>query len=90
MQPDDAVRQMEYVIDANLDEVGHRNAGVYEKTFERIARQGGERDLTRFVDQLGSEVCNGGRCPNPEDANRLAEEFFSKRAATDGGEDASR
>jgi len=37
MHPEEAVRQLEYAIDASLDETGQRTAAGYRPTFERVA-----------------------------------------------------
>ncbi|XVH31812.1 hypothetical protein ACNS7O_01140 [Haloferacaceae archaeon DSL9] len=86
MFPDDAVRQLEYVINASLDESGKRAAPMYGKTFERVAENGTERDVTELAGVLGDEVRNGVR-PMPAEADAAAEKILqNRRAMTDGGQ----
>lgn len=86
MRPEDAVRQLEYVIDASLDEAGSRHAPMYAGTFRRVAEAADGRAVAELADELGA-VVRGGRCPRPAEAEAAAERVLGReRALTDGGE----
>ncbi|ELZ46598.1 hypothetical protein C463_04009 [Halorubrum californiense DSM 19288] len=85
MEPEEAVRQLEYTIDASLDEIGQRAAAGYRPTFERVA----ERADGAAVYDLAGELCQDvvdGSCPSPSEANAVAERVLDDWAYTDGGE----
>ena len=85
MQPEEAVRQLEYAIDASLDETGQRTAATYRPTFERVAdRADGGAVYTLACDLAGEVVA--GDCPSPAEANASAERVLDDWAYTDGGE----
>lgn len=85
MRPEEAVRQLEYTIDASLDEIGQRAAAGYRPTFERVA----ERADGSAVYDLAGELCEDvvdGSCPSPAEANAVADRVLDDWAYTDGGE----
>lgn len=86
MYPEEAVKQLRYVIDASIDEEGNRTAPMYGQTFERVAMEGTGQDVTVLADRLSQAVRAGDR-PLPQEANRLAEDILSTRQLTDGGVD---
>lgn len=86
MRPEEAVKQLEYVIDASTDEVGNRHAPMFGQTFERVASEGTGRDVATLADELGTAVREGAR-PGPSEANAAAERILrGDRVLTDGGE----
>ena len=78
MRPDAAVRQMEYVIAAELDtgEWGHWDEKLYGDAFERLAEA---------VARLRNDVTAGSR-PRPADVQRHTRHVLDGRPLTDGGE----
>ncbi len=84
MEPEEAVRQLEYAIDASLDETGQRTAAGYRPTFERVAANADGEAVYALAGELTAEVFAGDR-PTPAEANATAERVLSDRAYTDGG-----
>ncbi|EMA66537.1 hypothetical protein C461_10868 [Halorubrum aidingense JCM 13560] len=84
MQPEEAVRQLEYAIDASLDEIGQRAAAGYRPTFERVAADADGAAVYDLASTLSDEVADGD-CPTPAEANATAERVLGDRAYTDGG-----
>jgi len=85
MHPEEAVRQLEYAIDASLDETGQRTAAGYRPTFERARRRPRRRECRiRARRQTGRRGRRGDR-PTPAEANETAERVLDDRAYTDGG-----
>ena len=84
MQPEEAVRQLEYAIDASLDETGQRTAAGYRPTFERVAERADGAAVYDLACDLTDEVVAGDR-PTPAEANATAERVLDDRAYTDGG-----
>lgn len=82
MRPTEAVRQIEYAIDATTTDGGRRCAATYQRTFERVASDGTGADVTDLAAKLCGEVCRGNR-PSPAEARRSADEVLG--VATDGG-----
>lgn len=85
MDPSDAVKQLEYVFDANTDVVGGRCAPMYGRTFERVAEHGTGQDVVTVAGELGARISEGRR-PTAAEANALAEDVLDRRALTDGGD----
>jgi hypothetical protein len=85
MEPEEAVRQLEYTIDASLDEIGQRAAAGYRPTFERVAERGDGSAVYDLAGELSEEVVSGS-CPSPAEANAVAERVLDDWAYTDGGE----
>ena len=85
MRPEEAVRQLEYAIDASLDEIGQRAAAGYRPTFERVADRADGAAVYALAGELADEVVCGD-CPSPTEANEAAERVLADRAYTDGGE----
>jgi len=85
MEPEEAVRQLEYAIDASLDETGQRTAAGYRPTFERVADRADGGAVYELASQLSASVVDGER-PSPAAANRRAERVLDGWAYTDGGE----
>ncbi|ELZ55044.1 MULTISPECIES: hypothetical protein [Halorubrum] len=85
MEPEEAVRQLEYTIDASLDDVGQRAAASYRPTFERVAERADGGAVYELARQLSATVADGER-PSPAAANRRAERVLDDWAYTDGGE----
>ncbi|MDZ5812345.1 hypothetical protein U4E84_13430 [Halorubrum sp. AD140] len=85
MHPEEAVRQLEYAIDASLDETGQRTAAGYRPTFERVAERADGGAVYALAGELAGAVVDGD-CPSPAEANATAERVLSDRAYTDGGE----
>ena len=85
MEPEEAVRQLEYAIDASLDDVGQRAAASYRPTFERVAERADGGAVYELACQLSATVADGER-PSPAAANRRAERVLDDWAYTDGGE----
>ncbi|MFC7136814.1 hypothetical protein [Halobaculum litoreum] len=83
MRPSEAVRQIEYVIDATTTDGGRRCAAGYRPAFERVHAAGGGADVADLAATLGAEVRDGSR-PDPAEAGRVADELLG--VATDGGE----
>ena len=84
MEPEEAVRQLEYAIDASLDKTGQRAAAGYRPTFERVAADADGDAVYTLASKLSDEVVAGG-CPTPAEANERAERVLGDRAYTDGG-----
>ncbi len=84
MYPEEAVRQLEYAIDASLDETGQRTAAGYRPTFERVAADADGDAVYALAGELAEEVV-AGDCPTPAEANATAERVLGDRAYTDGG-----
>ena len=85
MEPSDAVKQLEYVFDANTDAVGGRCAPMYGQTFERVAEHGTGQDIATVAGELGARISDGRR-PTADEANALAKDVLDRRALTDGGD----
>ena len=85
MEPEEAVRQLEYTIDASLDEIGQRAAAGYRPTFERVAERADGAAVYDLAGELSEEVVDGS-CPSPAEANAAAERVLDDWAYTDGGE----
>jgi hypothetical protein len=84
MQPEEAVRQLEYAIDASLDETGQRTAAGYRPTFERVAERADGSAVYALACDLAGEVA-AGDCPSPAEANATAERVLNDWTYTDGG-----
>jgi len=84
MQPEEAVRQLEYAIDASLDETGQRTAAGYRPTFERVADRADGRAVYALAGALADAVAAGDR-PSPAEANATADRVLDDWAYTDGG-----
>jgi len=56
MHPEEAVRQLEYAIDASLDETGQRTAAGYRPTFERVADHADGSAVYALAGKLADEV----------------------------------
>jgi len=83
MHPEEAVRQLEYAIDASLDETGQRTAAGYRPPSSASpTTPTGCRIRARR--QTGRRGRRGDR-PTPAGANRTAERVLDDRAYTDGG-----
>lgn len=87
MRPDAAVRQMEYVIAAELDtgEWGHWDEKLYGDAFERLAEEGSPEQMTDLIARLRADVTTGSR-PGPTDVERHTRHVLDGRPLTDGGE----
>ena len=85
MQPQEAVRQLEYAIDASLDQTGQRAAAGYRPTFERVAERADGSAVYTLACDLTDEVVSGD-CPSPAEANATADRVLDDWAYTDGGE----
>ncbi|ELZ43986.1 hypothetical protein C464_14155 [Halorubrum coriense DSM 10284] len=85
MEPEEAVRQLEYSIDASLDEIGQRAAAGYRPTFERVAERADGAAVYDLAGELSQEVADGS-CPSPSEANDVADRVLDDWAFTDGGE----
>ncbi|QKY17067.1 hypothetical protein [Halorubrum sp. CBA1229] len=85
MEPQEAVRQLEYAIDASLDQTGQRAAAGYRPTFERVAERADGAAVYDLACDLADEV-GGGDCPTPAEANATADRVLDDWAYTDGGE----
>ncbi|TKX50460.1 hypothetical protein EXE49_05130 [Halorubrum sp. ASP121] len=83
MEPQEAVRQLEYTIDASLDDIGQRAAAGYRPTFERVAEQGDGQAVYELACELSTSVADGDR-PSPRAANSAAERVLDDWAYTDG------
>lgn len=84
MRPEEAVRQLEYAIDASLDEEGSRSAASYKPTFERVATRADGRAVYALATELAETVADGTR-PSPAEANAVADRVVDDRLYTDGG-----
>jgi hypothetical protein len=82
MEPDEAVQQIEYVIDATTADGGRRCAAGYRPVFDRIADHS-DATVTDLATELGSEIRAGER-PNPAQAERVADRLVG--IAADGGQ----
>jgi len=85
MEPQEAVRQLEYAIDASLDETGQRTAAGYRPTFERVAERADGAAVYDLACDLADEVVAGNRL-TPAEADATAERVLDDWAYTDGGE----
>lgn len=86
MRPEEAVKQIQCVTNASLDQDGERVAPMYRPTFRRVAAEGSGRDVTRLADQLCAEIRAGNR-PTVDEAEGFATELLSRRRTlTDGGQ----
>ncbi|WP_193309126.1 hypothetical protein [Halorubrum halophilum] len=85
MEPEEAVRQLEYAIDASLDETGQRTAATYRPTFERVADRADGGAVYALAGALADTVAAGDR-PSPAEANATADRVLDDWAYTDGGE----
>ena len=84
MEPEEAVRQLEYAIDASLDEEGRRSAAGYRPTFERVADRADGSAVYTLAGDLTDRVF-AGDCPSPAEANDVADRVLDDRMYTDGG-----
>lgn len=91
MRPDDAVRQLEYVVAGKLteDSWSHWEERVYGEVFEYVDghEAGTPDDVAALVEHLGTEIEDGYR-PLGDDARAYADSLMTERgrALTDGGE----
>lgn len=81
MEPEEAVQQIEYVIDASSADGGRRCAAGYRPVFDRVADHS-EATVTELATELGAEIRAGGR-PDPAAAERVADRVVG--VAADGG-----
>ncbi|MEZ3143778.1 hypothetical protein [Halobaculum sp. MBLA0143] len=81
MDPEEAVRQIAHVVDAETDDGGRRCAAGYRPVFDRVADHP-EADVTELATELGAEIRAGSR-PNPATAERVADRVVG--VAADGG-----
>lgn len=92
MRPDDAVRQLEYVVASTLvdDSWSHWEERVYGDVFEYIDGHddGTPEHMTALVEHLGTEIEDGYR-PLGTDAQTYADNLLSEggQPFTDGGEE---
>jgi hypothetical protein len=84
MEPNEAVRQLEYAIDASIDEIGQRTAAGYRPTFERVAERADGTAVYALAGALTDKIVEGDR-PTPAEANATAERVLEERMYTDGG-----
>jgi hypothetical protein len=84
MQPEEAVKQIQCVANTSLDDIGQRVAPMYKPTFDWLATEGTEKDVTLLADQIAAEIRAGNR-PGPGEADGFATEILSRRTLTDGG-----
>jgi hypothetical protein len=87
MRPDAAVKQMEYVISAQLDtgEWGHWDEQLYGDAFGTLAEEGDPDQMTDLIARLRADVADGSR-PGPADVERYTRHVLDGRPLTDGGE----
>lgn len=85
MEPEEAVRQLEYTIDASLDEIGQHAAAGYRPSFERVAEHADGAVVYDLAGELSAKV-DAGSCPSPAETNAVAERVLDGWAYTDGGE----
>jgi hypothetical protein len=81
MEPEQAVRQMEHVIDASSSDGGRRCAAGYRPVFDRVASHP-EAEVAELATELGTAIRDGSR-PNPATAERVADRLVG--VAADGG-----
>ncbi|GEM_PF-161839 len=85
MHPDEAVRQIQCVVNASLDQSGGRTAPMYRPTFRRVAAAGTGADVSTLAEKLCTDI-QRGTCPAPEAAEGYAAQILrSRQAMTDGG-----
>jgi len=86
MQPEDAVKQLQYVINAELDRPGAPTAAMYGPTVRRVADEGTGGDVTDLASRLCTDI-QAGACPEPTAAADYATRILERRQAlTDGGQ----
>ena len=89
MLPEDAVKQLEYVVASRLetDTCGHWERGVYYDVFAETYERGSSADVMSLVSRLGDEF-EDGRRPSPEQARQYADALLTEggRPLTDGGD----
>jgi len=81
MEPEEAVRQIAHVVDANGTDGGRRCAAGYRPVFDRVADEP-EADVTELATALSEEIAAGSR-PDPAAAERVADRIVG--VAADGG-----
>lgn len=90
MLPEDAARQLEYVVASQLetDSCGHWERGAYQQVFEDTHDRGTSEDVISLVEKLGTEF-EDGRRPTLEQAQRHADTLLTEggRPLTDGGDE---
>ena len=82
MHSTEAVRQLEYLINATTTDGGRRCAAGYRPVFERVEADADGTAVSDLAAELGSEVRAGTR-PTPAEAERAADRVLG--VATDGG-----
>ena len=86
MQPEDAVKQLQCVINAELDRPGAATAAMYGPTVRRVADEGTGSDVTDFASRLCRDIQRGS-CPAPTAADEHAARILERRRTlTDGGQ----
>ena len=89
MLPEDAARQLEYVVASRLetDTCGHWERSAYRQVFAEVSERGTSEDVMALVKELGEEF-EDGRRPMPEQARRRADALLTEggRPLTDGGD----
>lgn len=89
MNPEDAARQLEYVVAPRLetDTCSHWERNAYREAFTEVCERGTPDDVLAFVSELGEEF-EDGRRPTPDQARRRADALLTEggRALTDGGD----
>lgn len=83
MHSSEAVRHLEYVINATTTDGGRRCAAGYRPVLERVESDADGTAVSDLAATLGSEF-RAGRHPSPAEAERAADRVLG--VATDGGE----
>lgn len=92
MRPEEAIRQLEYVVAGQLteDSWSHWEESVYAEEFEYVHdhEDGTPEHVADLVSHLGEEIEDGSR-PMPAEVRERSETLLTEdgRALTDGGEE---
>lgn len=84
MRPEDAVKQVQYVINTEVEESSETAAGQFEPAFRRVEANGGANEVAELATEVCASIRAEGR-PSPTAAAEHAEDIAAdERLLTDG------
>lgn len=84
MRPEDAVKQVQYVINTEVEESSESVATRFEPAFRRVEADGGASEVAELATQVCASIRAGDR-PTPAVATDYAEDIVDdERLLTDG------
>lgn len=84
MRPEDAVKQVQYVINTEVEESSETVASRFEPAFRRVEADGGANEVAELASQVCASIRADGQ-PTPATATDYAEDIVDdERLLTDG------